>query len=292
MVIVRLEGGLGNQLFQYAAGQAIAQRHNVPLKLDESGFEKTRKRKYALDSFRISATLATAGDVARLTGSNGNGIGRRLANRTQRWLPYYRRSVFVEQHFQFDPNFSRARSDVYLIGYWQSEKYFEAVAPLLRKEFTLNSELDHDNHAMASQIEQTESVSVHIRRGDYVSDENTSRYHGSCSLTYYQDAVEMIERTVVRPEFFVFSDDIEWARQNLRLDHPVVYVSRNGAARDYEDLRLMSLCKHHIIANSSFSWWSAWLSQHPEKKVIAPAKWFDEAQLDTSDLIPTSWIRI
>jgi hypothetical protein len=290
MVIVRLEGGLGNQLFQYAAGRAIAQRHNVPLKLDTSKFEGTRRR-YALDNLRISASLATASEVEHLTGSNGNGMRPRLTRLYQRYLPYYRQSVFVERGFQFDPNFFRARCEVYLIGYWQSEKYFEGIAPLLREELTLLTQPDPDNQAMASQIEQTESVSVHIRRGDYVSDEHTSRYHGSCSLAYYQDAVGMIARTGVRPAFFVFSDDIEWAKQNLRLDHPVVYVSHNGEARDYEDLRLMSLCKHHIIANSSFSWWGAWLSENPEKKVIVPRRWFDQAQFDTRDLIPAGWNR-
>jgi hypothetical protein len=289
---VRLNGGLGNQLFQYATGRAIAQRHNVPLKLDTSGFERNPQRRYVLDNFCISASPATPSEVKHRTGTNGNRVRRRLTKLYQGYLPYYRQSVFVERGFQFDPNLFRARREVYLIGYWQSEKYFESIAPLLRREFTLRTELDHDNQAMASQIEQTKSVSVHIRRGDYISDENTSRYHGICSLAYYQNAVEVIARSVVRPEFFVFSDDIEWAKQNLRLNHPVVYVSHNGAARDCEDLRLMSLCKHHIVANSSFSWWGAWLGQNANKRVIAPLKWFDQAQLDTRDLIPAPWIRL
>lgn len=292
MVIVRLIGGLGNQLFQYAAGRAIAERHNVPLKLDASEYGKTPKRKYALNNFQISASLATASEVKHLTNSNGNGMRRRLTKFYQGYLPYYRQSVFVERCFQFDPNLFRARREVYLIGYWQSERYFESIAPLLREELRLSAQPDPDNKAMATQIEQTESVSVHIRRGDYVSDVNIAQRHGSCSLAYYQEAVERIARAVAFPEVFVFSDDIEWARRNLRLDHPVVYVSHNGEARNYEDLRLMRLCKHHIIANSSFSWWGAWLSENAEKKVIAPRKWFNDAHHDTSDLIPDEWIKI
>lgn len=293
MVIVRLIGGLGNQLFQYAAGRAIAQRHNVPLKLDTSRFEGTPQRKYALDNFRISASLATASEVRHLTGSNGNRARRRLTKFYQGYLPYYRQSVFVERGFQFDPNFFRARREVYLIGYWQSEKYFRDISEVLETEFAVRNELHGLNAVMVERVRaESASVSVHVRRGDYATDPTIRGVHGTCSLDYYQGAVAKLVSLGIQPRLFVFSDDISWARANLHFDYPITFVDHNNEGAACEDLRLMSLCKHHIIANSSFSWWGAWLSKNPTKTVIAPRRWFNNAGHDTRDLIPSSWIQL
>jgi hypothetical protein len=146
---------------------------------------------------------------------------------------------------------------------------------------------------MAGRIEQEPAaVSLHVRRGDYASNPVTNQYHGTCSLRYYLDAVSTLVSLGVQPRLFVFSDDIPWAQASLRFDFPVTFVGHNPASADHEALRLMSMCRHHIIANSSFSWWGAWLGSHPDKVVIAPRKWFNGATHDTRDLIPASWRQV
>lgn len=207
-------------------------------------------------------------------------------------MPYFRRSVFKQRFRHFDPNIFKSSRSVYLVGYWQSEKYFKNIEEILRSELTIKHNQGPDNQAMSCLINQTESVSLHIRRGDYVSNPISYQAHGICSLDYYRAAVETLTKTVKQPHFFIFSDDIEWAQENLKLDHPLTNVSNNGEVQDYEDLRLISHCKHHIIANSSFSWWGAWLCSHSQKIVIAPKKWFNNPKLNTRDLIPNEWYRI
>ncbi len=181
---------------------------------------------------------------------------------------------------------------MYLQGYWQSEKYFKDIEKIIRDDFTFSEEPDYQNKQMADTIKCCEAVSLHVRRGDYVSNPVTTEYHGICSEDYYRRAVREVERYCKNPQFFVFSDDPSWAKENLETGYPTTIIDFNGSEKDYEDLRLMSLCQHHIIANSSFSWWGAWLSWNPQKIVIAPKKWFNRPEINTQDLIPESWIRI
>jgi hypothetical protein len=136
-----------------------------------------------------------------------------------------------------------------------------------------------------------ESVSLHIRRGDFVSNRKTNEIHGVLPLEYYYEAIRLITNQVRNPEFFIFSDDIPWVRENLLVPKKVNFVEHPTSNRDYEDLILMSNCKHHIIANSSFSWWGAWLSQNPVKRVIAPREWY-RIVIDTRDLLPEEWIKL
>ena len=145
---------------------------------------------------------------------------------------------------------------------------------------------------MAEQISSSTPVSIHIRRGDYVNDSHTNSVHGTCGLDYYQNAMKLISGRVDKPTFFCFSDDIEWAKNKLHAQYPIIYVDHNGLDNASEDMRLMSQCKHNIIANSSFSWWGAWLNSNPDKIVIAPTKWFQKEDYDTRDLIPAGWIRL
>ena len=186
----------------------------------------------------------------------------------------------------------KQEGNVYLEGFWHSEKYFKDIENVIRQEFTIRDEPDALNKEMANKIMACEPVSIHIRRGDYVSDKKTNEFHGTCSLEYYNDAIGIITKEIKAPHFFVFSDDPVWVQDNLKLKFSTTYLVYNGAEKAYEDLRLMSLCKHHIIANSSFSWWGAWLSGNPYKIVIAPKKWFNDETIDTSDLIPDEWFRI
>ncbi len=294
MIIVRLMGGIGNQMFQYAAGRRLAFVKNVPLKLRiVNDRNVTTPRPYNLHIFDIQEKWAATDEIERLKGERVSpglfaGLLSRLGHR-----PGRARSFVIEKHFQFDPEILDLPGDVYLEGYWQSEKYFRDREDVIRKEFSIKVPMSGPNEVMARRIaDEPTAVSIHVRRGDYVSDSTTNRYHGTCSLDYYRDAVERISELADGAHFFVFSDDIEWVKENLKPGRPVTYVDFNDDKSNYEDLRLMSLCKHHIIANSSFSWWGAWLNLNPDKIVIAPGKWFNDTSIDTADLIPDSWIRL
>lgn len=285
-IIVRLTGGLGNQLFQYAAARRLAHVNDSPLKLDLSHFGRNPGRTYALAPFNIQASIASPGEVAWFN-------GREKIRRLKRFL----RSLDPRAHWQwvmqrslyFDATILTLKGNVYLDGAWQSEKYFADLAPILRQELVVRSEPDETNRALSEQIHSVESVSLHIRRGDYATNPTTRRVHGLCSLEYYDSAVRWLAERVSQPQFFVFSDDPEWVQENLQLDYPTTVVRHNGPDKHYEDLRLMSQCRHHIIANSSFSWWGAWLSMHLNKIIIAPQQWLREFQYDIHDIVPAAW---
>lgn len=203
--------------------------------------------------------------------------------------PYYKKSNIIEQYFYFDPNLLKAPKNVYLEGYWQTEKYFKDIENIIRQEFTLKNNVSIENKKYADIIRNTEAVSIHIRRGDYISNSTTNQYHGVCSLDYYYNAIEKLTQMISKPHFYIFSDDIEWNKRNLSISkHPVTFIEHLESSRSYEDLWLMSLCKHYIMANSSFSWWGTWLSRNFNKIIIYPQKWFN-IDLNTNDLIPESW---
>jgi hypothetical protein len=290
-VITELLGGLGNQLFQYAIGRRIAELNKMDLKLDISQFQEYKLRKYRLGNFRIRENFSTAEDAENI-------IVNRNINKFYLNCPVFRpnkRIMLIREKwrgFDYNQRYLSIRNNIYLSGYWQSEKYFREIASIIRKEFQLKDRPSEPSRKIAEVIESCDSVNLHIRRGDYVSNPETNQCHGLCTLDYYNAAVNRLASRVRNPYFFVFSDDIPWARENLKLSFPTEFVFHNGADRDYEDLWLMSLCKYHIIANSSFSWWGAWLSSNSDKIVIAPKKWFNNSKLNTDDLIPSFWIKI
>lgn len=290
VVIVRLAGGLGNQLFQYSAGRAVSQRLAIPLKLDLSAVRLGHKRRYRLDHFNIEAKPTTRDELSSLVSSSG-GLGR-LYRWAQRFLPTRRRRIFVEGPTGYDPRILKVGRRVYLVGYWQREEYFSPIENLLRRELTVRSEPDARNRDMLALIDRTQSVSVHVRRGDYVSDPVAHTYHGLCPLSYYDAAIKAMAERVPQLHLFVFSDDMEWTRRNLRYTCATTFVRHNGVEKDYEDLRLMARCKHHIIANSSFSWWGAWLSPYTSKIVIAPKRWFRDTGAGRRDPVPARWLRL
>ncbi len=197
-----------------------------------------------------------------------------------------------EKQFNFEPWILSLKDPVYLDGYWQSERYFKEIEPTIRDEFRAKEPLAGKNKELGDLVLSVNAASLHVRRADYVTNPLANLWNGTCDVDYYVRAISTIASTVENPHFFVFSDDIEWARQNIPLDHNAVYVDHNNAATNYEDLRLMSLCKHNIIANSTFSWWGAWLNRNPDKVVIAPQKWFQTPKMDTRDLVPDTWITL
>ena len=295
MVIVQLIGGLGNQMFQYAAARRVAYKNKIPLKLDISGFDTMKgitKRRYELSVFNIEEKFATEDEIASLRGSDPGRLGRFIYRISGGLISNAKKSYIRQKGMGFDPAILGLSGEVYMEGWWQSDKYFNDIENIIRKDFTIKIAPDPDNKKMADSIQEKEAVSIHIRRGDYVANPEANRFHGVCPLEYYSAALEVICKNVKNPYFFIFSDEPRWAKDNLKLQYPAVYIDHNGPEKGYEDLRLMSLCKHHIIANSVFSWWGAWLSANPGKIIIAPKRWFSNPNIDTKDLIPNSWHRI
>lgn len=301
MIIVRLIGGLGNQMFQYALGRTLAERQSTLLKLDLSAFEEYKLHRYGLHCFKVWQHLATAEELIafgredRLLRHAGLSlrVGWRLVRRFQKSAGDSRDKRLIEENgLGFAPSVLEATGDLYLDGYWQSEKYFAEIRDILTREFGFVYDQDEENRAVAGQIQGCEAVAVHIRRGDYVSSTSSNSIHSLCPVSYYRRAIQEVLRRRPESRFFAFSDDPEWIRQNLAIDQSLTVVDHNDASRNFEDLRLMSLCQHNIIANSSFSWWGAWLNRNPEKVVVAPKTWYRDPNLDTTDLIPESWIRL
>lgn len=262
MIITRLIGGLGNQMFQYALGRFLAEKHNTRLKLDVTGFQKYKLHKYSLAAYNINADLATVEEINSMN------------------------FCIKEKHFSFDPDVLDLPDNVYLDGYWQSEKYFFDVKNILKKEFTVKFEQTGKNKEIAEVITSTNSVSIHVRRCDYI----TNKTFVVCCLDYYYRCISFIDQNINSPEFFVFSDDPNWVKDNLKINFKTTFISCNNADTNYEDLRLMSLCKHNIIANSTFSWWSTWLNNNLSKIVIAPKQWFESCENNIKDLLPNEWI--
>lgn len=290
MIVVRLMGGLGNQMFQYAAGRRLAHVSGVPLKLDLSWFRSAARatpRSYGLHPFAIAEAFASDAELARIAAP-----AKRLAGLIARFTPLYL-PYLKEKHFHFDPGLLKPRRNAYLDGYWQSEKYFSDIRDIIASELTVREPAQGMNRELAELMADPEltSVSLHVRRGDYVSSPKVSSLHGSCSPQYYAKAMELIACRVPRPHFYVFSDDPQWAGDNLPTSHPCTFVRHNGPEHAHEDMRLMTLCRHHIIANSTFSWWGAWLCRNADKIVIAPRQWFAQAGFDASDVAPESWTR-
>jgi len=291
MIIVKLSGGLGNQLFQYAMGRRLAHLHGTDLRFDLSGFQEGGKRQYALGPFRMTAGFATQQEVCALTEYRPGAVKRvwdRFLPRSARRARSY---VCEGKSFRFNPRILSLPDNLYVDGYWQSEKYFQDIPEIIRQEVTVKNPLAGRNRELAEVIASINSVSLHIRRGDYVSDPKTSQSHGNCSLDYYVQCAQELAEAVDQPHYFVFSDEPQWARANLKLDAPLTIVDHNGTAQAYEDLRLMCHCMHHIIANSSFSWWGAWLNPRPDKLVYAPKQWFSHDKWDFQDVVPTRWQR-
>jgi len=292
MIINRIIGGLGNQMFQYAAGRALSLRLNEPQFFDLSAFSNYQLH----DGFELAGVFQC--NIQAATEEQIRDVlGWRSFQSIRLWLlkaplKHFRGRCFVtEPHFYYWPGFNDIQDSCYLFGYWQSEKYFKPVADGIRQDFKFQCPLDGRNFKLSQQITELNSVSLHVRRGDYVSDEKTKNTHGVCSLEYYKDAIAYIAERIPSPCFFIFSDDIDWCREHLNLSFPCTFIDHNKGDESYRDMQLMSLCQHHIIANSSFGWWGAWLNPREDKVVIAPKQWFAN-DLCAKDVIPAEWITL
>ncbi len=290
MIISKLIGGLGNQMFQYAIGRTLSTIHQEVFLLDISGFaDYGLHQGFQLDKiFNCIANVANEKDIKKILGWQNKSTIRQILLR-QKMSKFRKPGFIVEPDFHYCPTVFNSPKDSYLIGYWQSQKYFMSIEKMIRNDFHFSEPLSIQNIKLANQISNVNAVSLHVRRGDFANNPKTTSVHGLCSAEYYYNAINFILSKIDNPFFFVFSDDINWVKSNLKFNHKHILVSHNNGCDSYIDMRLMSLCKHHIVANSSFSWWGAWLNPNKNKIVISPKKWFAN-KLDASDLIPRNWI--
>jgi hypothetical protein len=293
MIIANLIGGLGNQMFQYACARALAVELKLPLKvtLDMFGAFTFHNGPELEHVFSPKLDVASPAELRSVIGAvRALPVVRRvLANNAFDSLRG--KNFIAEPYYSYwDGLLDRVRSGGYLQGYWQSARYFTKHAAIIRGDFTFRQQLTGFNAELERAIRGSVAVSVHVRRGDYANNAKTHSMHGTCTPEYYFKAIERVrQRMPMGTRFFAFSDDPQWVTDVLIPCYPdLVLVANNRGENDYNDMRLMSLCNHNIIANSSFSWWAAWLNDNKEKIVIAPRRWFAN-DTDTRDLIPQEW---
>ncbi|MBE2286410.1 MAG: alpha-1,2-fucosyltransferase [Prosthecobacter sp.] len=321
MILFEVAGGLGNQMFEYATARRLAAQGDGVLLADVYflGLYLQPQRRYRLDKFQVQCRVVPWHHVWRysplefmtrvmrrqlpaaifkrlLAGAARRGVKSACCFRFDSYQPdlpkpaLKKRKVAAERHFHFDPEVLSLSGDCLLVGYWQSEKYFADIASQLRTELQVKTPQQGQDEQMAARIRRSQSVSLHVRRGDKAT---TKDFNGSSS-EYCARAVAWFRERLSSPVFFVFTDDWDWVRRNLPEAPDMVHVSHNGDDQEYEDLRLMSQCQNHIIAPSSFSWWAAWLNPNPDKLVLAPPhhRWLNFRHCDTSDVYPKSWVQL
>lgn len=296
MIIVKLMGGHSNQMFQYATGRRLAHKHSTILKIDITAYDNMSvndtPRQYELDGYTLDAEIASAEDLALFERDTPpkNRVLRQFWKLTHN--PIHKRLIYGGQKFL--PEALMAPDNTYLDGWWQSEKYFADIRDIIIKDFSYKNPPSSANKKLLKQInDDPNSVSVHVRRGDYVNNPLTNVFHGVKELDYYNLALKELTKKVKNPNLYVISNDPEWCRQNLKFPYKTHFVDNNDdTTGGSEDMRLMRACKHNILANSSFSWWGAWLNENPKKIVIAPKQWFADTSVDTSDVVPEGWTQI
>ena len=294
MIITKLQGGLGNQMFQYAFAKSLAYKNKTTFKLDlsflldRSPRENFMFREFDLDIFNLESKIANDDDLVK----------KNQYNKFKKIISKITSSEFIdlkENHFYFEESNFLKNKNVYLDGYWQSEKYFKDFENELREDFTFRYKLSLFEEEMNSKIQSTNSICINFRRTDFVNLKNSAETHGTIGLEYYEEAIALIASKISNPIFYVFSDDMEWCLHNFKINYPIIFVSHDFKGFKFSSyLQLISNCKHFIIPNSTFAWWGAWLSKYEKKIVIAPENWFNDTSLQnqTKDLIPESWIKL
>lgn len=281
-IIVKILGGMGNQMFQYAAAKSLALKHQTDLLLDTESLHRHGERPFDLSHFVLPDKIVALSDYTKL----GLSFLSYPLIRLKKHPRYY-----FEESFIFNTEFFNFNSPIYLDGYFQSEHYFSSFQRELRNIFTFKAEENDNELKILNLMKQGTPVSLHVRRGDYITNPKANAQMENLDLVHYQRAMELLERKISNPIYFIFSDDSEWIKNNLKIKQNHFYVLGNSGRDAFRDMRLMSQCHHHIIANSSFSWWGAWLNARRDKLVIAPKIWFRDGTNDR-DLIPSSWIRV
>jgi hypothetical protein len=285
MIVIRLRSGLGNQMFQYAFFLQMQQwygKENVKLDIDTYHWKAHNGREldkvFGIDLRKDAAPVSLSLQMADVGYSLKNRILRRLRGKKHQCYTFWRKLAYEDYRHLPD--------DIYLEGYWTEERYFYDVAGQVRSVFQFPEPKDDTNKKYLSQIENSCSVGIHVRRGDYKKKSNS---FPMCPAGYYREAVDFIEIGNPGQEFlfFVFSDDIKWCKKNLSFLKNVQFIDHNVKTNSYKDMMLLAACKHQIMANSTFSWWAAWLNPNPDKIVIYPSS----AKLTYASM-PESWICI
>lgn len=292
MILVKLRGGLSNQMFQYAAAKRLAVARDTEVRIDASWYsripnEATSRRYELSDAFLISGTLASRWEIIGTDGIRSASVLDLPVALWRKARPWYR--FAPERQFHFDPSVLDLPDGACMFGYFVSEKYFVDIADVIRQEFQFRDPPSPANARLMEDLSSCNSVAVHVRRGDYASSPSIRSVHGLCGVDYYDRCVRAMRARVDDPTFYVFSDDLDWAADNLQLGDQAVFVDHNRGDSSREDLRLMASSRHNIIANSGFSWWGAWLNPNPSKCVFAPIRWMQDDALDTNDVLPESW---
>jgi len=305
MIITRLRGGMGNQMFQYALGRHLSLKNNTELKLDLTRLRERTLwarqhnvfRDYVLNVFQIEARFAQPSEVRKFVvlPQDKKKLTYRIKSKVKSKLGIRSKPKWADRIVEepcttpFKEEVLSTPDNSMLIGFWQSEKYFLDIEETIRRDFTFNFELDYETNKMLETIESSSSVCVWVRRKEYVG----WPMFDTCDVGYFHRGILRIAREIRDPHFFIFSDDLEWCKNNLRSEYPFTFVSHRYDGKQYECyFRLMCSCKHFVIANSTYGWWAAWLSKNPNKIVIAPKKWFGDESRDTTDLVPEAWVRI
>ncbi|MCC6582760.1 MAG: alpha-1,2-fucosyltransferase [Chitinophagales bacterium] len=295
MIRVALNGGLGNQMFQYATGRALSVVNNTNLLLDLISLQSKLQskqlatyRKFELDIFTTDAVINKPVFTHKYLYPFAK--ANFYFNIAISKIKY---NYFKEKSFEFDAALLKQPDNTYLDGHFQTEKYFKNIENLIRNELKFKDKLSGKNLHFKNKIESCNAVSLHIRRGDYLLNKKNLNKHGVTSLNYYYKAVSFIASKIDAPVFFVFTDDLKWTKENFNIDFPFEIVDENTAPEtSHLDMHLMSLCSHNIICNSTFSWWAAWLNDNQDKIVIAPSKWFEDSSINSKDIYPSEWIKL
>jgi len=269
MIIINLTGGLGNQMFQYAFGRYLSIKHKTELKYHFTNALFNTQRGFALDIFNIQATEATRKDLEMFGIMQNIYFNRILYLLDDRYHIQFNSHIVTDRFpYTFNGLFRNTSNNAYLQGYWADERYFEGIEKFLHEDFTLKDKLDVMNQKIIEQMKKTNSVSIHVRRGDYITNKaNIPKFLGA---SYYLDAIKKIEKKEENPFYFIFSDDIAWCRKQFTQLNNVLFVSHNTGINSYKDMILMSNCKHNIIANSTFSLWGAWINSNKNKLITKP----------------------
>lgn len=299
MITVRLSGGLGNQMFEYAAAKALALKKNTKVRLDLTTLNHRLPgrgyvfRTYDLDLLNVNAEMTSLTEFSRYAKNSAYVFSRIGAKIRSKVNP---KSIFKEkEYYLFDENIFSLPDDAYLDGFWQSRRYFEHCEDAIREEFSFRHPLSEKGKGLADKILHCQSVCINVRRGDYVSMKSNADFFGVLPLEYFQQGIELVKQKVSDPHFFIFTDDLRWCKENFNLPENTFFVTQEYSGERYiEKFHLMTLCRHFIIPNSTFGWWAAWLSDNPGKIVIAPKQWITDPKLNanTKDLISEGWIRI
>ncbi len=277
---MKISGGLGNQLFQYAAARSLALEKNADLILDASFYDSGRHRSFDLEKFAIRPNTVSRAVGPRWVGRL-KAIGRRILRADD--------AQYFEPHHHFDSRVFELQPPCVLHGYFQTDRYFQRHASMIHSELQPPAATDPESVAVAGIMRQTKAVTLHVRRGDYVTNAKARCVFSECGPDYYQRALDLIPDA---SPVFVFSDDIAWCRLHLPRDREFIFVGEQGTRDAVADLWLMTQASHHIIANSTFSWWGAWLSENRDGRKIAPEQWFCEQNDRARDLVPQEWIRV